>query len=304
MTTAVGVDFRKELGDELLTLVRHLASPLTDVTPLAGPGYPGYEPSCFRLRLADGRVFKGRRCATAAEAALIEDVLQHIRCDNFPAVVARAGLALVTEWFDGQCLDSAGWVPELLARCGALQGRIHTVPLPADSPAWQLDHVAAHCTRLRENLAHLVSGKVMDSGEAQAVLALATQATPHHCTLGYVHRDFCSENLVVQPSGEIGVIDNGAVGIDAHDYDLGRTWYRWPMQAPQREAYLDGYRQYRQADTFIEYFAFWTVSAVVNGAAFRLEKSGDDAAFPLTRLRALVGLLEGGLSLEQAVLRW
>lgn len=293
-----------KLGDELLGLVRGIAAPLTDITPLTGVGYPGYTPTAFRLRFADGLVLKGRRCATAEQAALVEHVVQRLCRDHFPAVVARAGAALLTEWIDGRCLEPAAWPADLLTRCGALHATMHNLPLPADLPARTRNPLAARYAELQNKLAHLVAAGVVHSREADVVHDVAAHAMPRSCTVGYVHGDFCAENLVLRPSGDVGVVDNETLGIDAHDFDLGRTWYRWPMRAAQRRAYLNGYRQHRDAGDFLRHFPFWAIGAVLRGAVFRLHKSAAGPVFPLARLRDLVKMLEAGTGAEDAVFRW
>lgn len=292
-----------QLGDDLAALVRHIGPALVDAEPLTGVGYPGYEPSAFRLRFADGRILKGQHCASAQRAALVQEIAQHAH-RILPAVVARSGAVLLTEWIDGQCLDSAAWLPDLLARCGAVQGILHSIPL---APEHHRSHrgVLEHCcTRLHRHLGTLVDAGILQTDEAPVILDLAMRGLPSRCTVGYVHGDFCHENLVVQPSGDIGVIDHETLDVNAHDFDLGRTWYRWPLQMAQRQAYLDGYRQHRCTDDFVQHFPFWAISGVVAGAAFRLRKKPDAASVPVGRLRALVRTLESGADNGSAALQW
>lgn len=293
-----------QLGDDLAALVRHIGPALVEAVLLTGVGYPGYEPSAFRLRFADGRVLKGMRCTSAERAATVQEVAQHVHRSILPTVVARRGAALLTEWIDGQCLDSAAWPPEVLARCGAVQGILHSIPLAPEHHRSHGSVLENRCAKLHRHLGTLVDAGILQTDEAPIILDLAMRALPSRCTVGYVHGDFCHENLVVRPSGDIGVIDHETLDVNAHDFDLGRTWYRWPLQMAQRQAYLDGYRQHRCTDDFVQHFPFWAISGVLAGAVFRLRKTPDAASVPVARLRALVRTLESGTGNDSAALQW
>jgi aminoglycoside phosphotransferase (APT) family kinase protein len=105
--------------------------------------------------------------------------------------------------------------------------------------------------------------------------------------VGLVHKDFCRENMVVSPDGVVRVVDNETLAVDCPDYDLTRTWYRWPMDPAQAVAYLAGYRRHRSTETLARHFPFWAVAVLSESALFRLRR-GLSAALPLGRLRELL----------------
>ena len=90
-----------------------------------------------------------------------------------------------------------------------------------------------------------------------------------------IHRDYCAENLLLAPSGRIHVVDNESIDVGPLDYDLARTWYRWPMGPRQRAAYWKGYARYRDPGSFSSSFAFWAVKVLVESSLFRLDNSSD-----------------------------
>lgn len=294
---------RRELGDDLFVLVSTVNAPLVEITPLAGVGYPGYQPSAFRLRFADGRVLKGRVFESTTRAATVEYVSQYLDHQGFPKIVARSGRALLTEWVEGRPIHSAGCAPELLRRCGALQGFMHNVPLPEKSPLKPPDTIQDWHDRLERNFAELVGARVLEENEARRAFELAGRYAPSSYAVGFVHRDFCAENLVLRLSNDVCVVDNETLAVDPYDYDLGRTWYRWPMSPAERAAYFDGYHRYRSSHDFLTHFPYWGIVAVVGGAVYRLQKQTGAASVPVGRLRGLLRDLGRGLSPESAVFR-
>ena len=130
----------------------------------------------------------------------------------------------------------ADCTPARLRECGALQGFVHRVPIAADAPDQPADAVGGSSARLRARIAELQAAAVLQEHDSQRAVDLAERYAPDTCALGFVHNDFCAENIVLTPAGDCAVIDNELLGIGPLDYDLGRTWYRWPMTPAQRAA--------------------------------------------------------------------
>jgi UDP-2,3-diacylglucosamine hydrolase len=84
------------------------------------------------------------------------------------------------------------------------------------------------------------------------------------------------------------MVDGETLSIDALDYDLGRTFHRWPMERVQRGAYLAGYSDRRRPASFVRHFPFWTIMVLIDSALFRYRRDTRDAAFPIQRLHDLV----------------
>ncbi|MGH7963155.1 MAG: aminoglycoside phosphotransferase family protein [Candidatus Binatia bacterium] len=279
--------FKDQVGEDLWALIERVSAPLVTVTIVTSLPSVWCQRASFRLQFADGRVLKGRRCETSDQAERIEYLARFLNHQRFPKVLARCRSALLTEWIEGRPLTFADYKPDLLARCGELQGWIHRIPLPhAASP----DHLSLSSRRtdLDRSIQLLVAGGVLAKQEGRRIFDLAMAHAPDTFAVGFIHGDFCAENIVLRPPEHISVIDNDTVLIDAYDYDLGRTWYRWPMNRTQIEVYYSGYRQYRSPDSFITHFPYWAVSALVDSAKFRLRSRAQGLSIPVRRLRAIV----------------
>ena len=206
-----------------------------------------------------------------------------------PRVVACAGAALLSDWVDGQSLAGVDWPDELLRRCGAAQARVHARAVPADDPSAAAARWRRQVVRWLDALAE--SGVLRD-GERVALDELAARHAPASCALGISLGDYCADNIVCRAGGEPCLIDLETLSIAPSDYDLGRTWYRWPMNAAQRAAYLDGYGAHRDASTFLAHLPFWHIAALVEGALFRHRQQRPDLSVPVAGLRGLLDARE------------
>jgi hypothetical protein len=275
-----------ELGHDLDALIRAVEGPPLAITPVSGSR--GDRPAAFRLEFAGGRVLKGRRVDTHEKAELVEYVTHRLNHGQLPRVLKRSGVALLTEWVEGQSLDPANCTPEVLRQCGAFQGLVHTWSLPDHRTCRSDDTPRLRQTRLERRLEELVEHGVLGDGEAWAALDMALEYAPMSCLIGLTLGDFCAENIVRRASGEVCFVDTEDLSISPCDYDLGRTWYRWPMTSADRQAYLDGYRRYRHPTEFIAHFPYWAVTAIVDSAVSRQRLRTDAALVPVERLRTLI----------------
>ena len=278
-------DLRRRLGGELMEALRALGVRLVDALELRGNGYPGYRPTAYRLATADGQVLKGRRFASAAEAERAEYVARCLGPQLVSAPLLRSGAALVSEWVDGVPPSPA---PSLLRRCGALHGAVHAQVVPDDCPHRPHTTMERRWATLEARAAELVDSAALAAGEVRRALEIAHRHAPRTCTIAFILGDFCAENMIVTPSGEVRFIDHETLSIDACEYDLARTWYRWPLSAAQRADYRDGYAARRNPESFEAHFLYWAITVLIGGARFRRRLHVDGAEEPLRRLRALL----------------
>jgi hypothetical protein len=276
------------LGSDLAALVATLDSPLVAATAVTGLPARARGRATFRLRLADGRVLKGRRLDAVADAERIQRVVTALGRPELPRILARRGAALLEEWLDGASLGRATPAPGFVGRCGALLGAIHATP--ADPARWGAGSVepARHRAGLLWTLDGLVRDGVLPAATAAELQALADAHLPPAVAVGFVHRDFCGENLVRGPDGEPRVVDSGNVGIDAYDLDLARTWYRWPLTAAGRRAFDAGYARHRALAGYQAHFPFWAVSVLADATLFRVRARAPGWRAPLRRLERLL----------------
>ncbi|HSQ00562.1 MAG TPA: aminoglycoside phosphotransferase family protein [Candidatus Dormibacteraeota bacterium] len=272
-----------ELGEDLAALVRAVGRPLSAATPLSRRGALAIA-TAFRLHFADGTVLKGSRLVAAADAARVAALAADLR-PLVPRVVASGGAALLSEWVDGESLVGVDWPDELLRRCGAAQAQVHVRAVPADDPSQAAQRSRRQVVQWLDALAE--SG-VLLAGERAALAELAARHAPAACATGISLGDYCADNIVCRASGEPCLIDLETLAIAPSDYDLGRTWYRWPMSAAQRAAYLDGYGAHRDASTFLAHLPFWHIAAMAEGALFRHRERRPDLGVPVAGLRGLL----------------
>ena len=290
-----------ELGSDLWSLVGSVGTPLVAATPLCGGDYVGYRPTAFRLQFADGCILKGRYVDTPQQAQTVEYVSHCLGYRGLPRVWGRCGRALLTEWVDGEVLTAGPCDREVLRQCGALQGFVHSRPLPECS-SLPANPMESWQPALQRRLAELVDSGVLENPVARHAAEIARTYAPPRCVLGFAYVDFCADNIVLQASGDVCVIDNETLSIEPCDYDVGRTWYRWPMARADREAYFGGYRAHRSLAAFLAHFPYWAIAALADGALFRARRGGAEAAVvPVNRLHALLHDLRRGVAAEDAV---
>ncbi len=286
----------ERLGPDLEALVAALDAPVRRIVTLTRLRAPGVEHASFRLELLDGRVLKGRRLPSAEHAARVATILDVMDRRHFPPVIARLGEALLEEWRPGEPLDHATLGPGPMRQCGGILGAVHgAVP-----PAVEVDKRArpeARLAAVRWQSRKLVRAGALSAASRDHLVALLKAQLPADPAIGVIHRDFCAENLVWDASGQPHVVDNETMQIGALDFDLARTWYRWPMTDTQATAFLDGYSAHRSPESFLASFVFWTLAVLVDVSRYHLRVGTD-------RAQGAVDLLQAILDGSPAVGRW
>jgi hypothetical protein len=98
-----------------------------------------------------------------------------------------------------------------------------------------------------------------------------------------------ADNIIISAGGQVCVVDNEGIAIDSPEYDLARTWYRWPMTANQQEAYAEGYGAHEHVARFAAHFVHWALIVLVESAAYRARLGAATVRAPLERLTCLLG---------------
>jgi hypothetical protein len=284
--------WKEQLGPDLMELIRGIGADPVRVIPLTSLTSPSLKRGSFQLCFSDGRILKGRRFWSEDRARDVEALMRELGGDFLPRVLDRRGTGLLMEWVEGQLLSPEEYTMAMLRACGALQGRIHATEVGDEFDRMPRSRVEADRDRFNEQIDALVLGGALSGKEANRALALAESATPSRFETGPVHLDFCPENIVRSDAGRFVIVDNETIGIDACDYDLARTWYRWPMTPPQRAAYFEGYNRFRSSTEFSTNFFYWAVRAIVDSAFFRFHYETPEKAAPLDCLRRLLAKKE------------
>jgi thiamine kinase-like enzyme len=275
------------LGPDLSALVEDVGVPLIAAALVTTIASSRVDRACFRLTFADGTVLKGRRVESVGDAERLAVLTALLDARHFPRVIARRGRALLTPWIQGRAFAAGRDATALMRRCGALHRGIHRRRIDADvkplrrrSTDWE--------PRLEKLLDELVMASAIDAGFARAVHHLASHHAPQAARSGLCHGDFCGENMVQDQAGDIQVVDNDSLAVDEYEYDLARTWYRWPLSPAALRAYVDGYGRSEHGIRFAEHFLHWALTVVIESSAFRVRARSPLAHEALARLRALL----------------
>jgi hypothetical protein len=275
------------LGPELGTLVEAAGAPVVHVIPVTTVRSATSPRAAFRVTLADGRVLKARRLATRADAERVARLSPLLDPRHFPPVLARRGATLLTPWVPGRPLAPRDGTPALLRRCGRLQGDLHRLPVSRGiAHLRQRPHDWAG--RLDELLGELVAHQALDVRDAREVCRLAAVHAPRAASARVCHTDLGPDNVVLSDAGRVCVVDTEGLSVDAGEYDLARTWYRWPMTPSQQRAYADGYGAHGHGAAFAAHFLHWALQAVTESAAFRVRRRAPGARAALACLAALL----------------
>ncbi len=286
----------------LRSLIAAQPSPLVSLTAITA--LPSRRPPrTFRLAFADGSLLKGRQLDSEAQAARMQR-LTALAGGDFSQVLARTHDAVLEEWVPGRALSSTEDTQvALIARCGAMLGRLHALAAPADpaDPAGATtapntadaadappDGVSWAMAKIRDDLHEAQSLGVLARNTARDVRRLAESFRPATASVGIVHVDFCGENLVQADEGRLVCVDNATLRLGPHDYDLARSCTRWPLNARGRQAFLAGYGAHRSAADFLRAAPFWLLQALLVSIAYRARLGSAGVSEPLALLARLL----------------
>jgi aminoglycoside phosphotransferase (APT) family kinase protein len=166
------------------------------------------------------------------------------------------------------------WIP------GALLARLHVTGLREGRIATRARRAGAEAA-----LARLTEAGILETAAAAALIAELRRCDPGTAPRTIVHRDYCPENLVLDPQGDLHVVDNEWLAIDAPAADLARTYVRWPLAADGWRRVLCGYAAVAGDPGPLR---FWILAAAALGTVVRLHRSAEDRGVPLARLRELI----------------
>jgi Ser/Thr protein kinase RdoA (MazF antagonist) len=235
---------------------------------------------CLRLETLEGRVFKLRLFESAEEAAALATLRARVDVSFLPPIEQRGPL-LLEPWIEGERLSPAQ-AEACSQALGSLLGRLHAAR-PAGAPA--LVSSRERRERALEDLARLSAAGMLPAEAGPTLRAELARRDPGSAPAVLVHRDFCPENLVSDAAGNVHLIDNEWLGVDAAGVDLGRTWSRWPLPAAAWQEFLNGYAA--AAPEPPAALRFWLIAMAARGASLRLGGPTAALALPLARLREL-----------------
>ena len=277
-----------ELGVDLLAMLAAIGVPVVEAVPVTTIPWAGSPRASFRLTLADGQVLKGRRLAAPADVIRIASLSSLLDPRYFPPVLALRGRALLTRWITGQPGSPRAWTSARLRACGRLQAAIHRLPVSPEIASLQppaLDWAGRLDRWLRELVA--LAGRSAPGTPGRST-AWPSSPPPRRQAPACCHTDFCGDNIIITDARRICVVDNEGITLDSDEFDLARTWYRWPMTPAQQRAYAEGYGGHDHSARFAAHFLHWALMAVLDSAAYRVRVGAASAGVPLDRLTELL----------------
>ena len=222
--------------------------------------------STFRVELVNGSSVKVRRFESAEEAARLADIRGRLN-PSFAPVMTRCGAMLVEAWIEGEELTSV----EAAARAedvGALLGQLHATELPVEPSRVT---TRERSERADEQLDRLEESGLISAGTCKGLQLELLRTDPGETVQTMVHLDYCPENLVVDSTAGLHVIDNEWIRIGPPGQARGRTISRWPMSDEVWQRFLRGY--FTTAPVDPGPLSFWMIVMAAAGAIIRLQKS-------------------------------
>jgi hypothetical protein len=287
-TTAQSEAFEVQLGLDLWTLIDAVGVPVVEVRQVTTIPAVDNQRGSFRVTFADGQTLKARRLRTPSDVERVTRLSSLLDPQFFPPILAHRGCGLLTHWIPGVSVHSDDWTSTDLRACGRMHAAIHRLPVAADVAPLRRAPVRSE-QRLERLLDELVERRAVDACQANAVQDLSSLTAPTSQSTAICHQDFCADNIIIRAGGQVCVVDNEGIAIDSPEYDLARTWYRWPMTASQQEAYAEGYGAHEHVARFAAHFVHWALVVLVESAAYRARVGAATVRIPLERLTRLLG---------------
>jgi Ser/Thr protein kinase RdoA (MazF antagonist) len=233
----------------------------------------------YRVDADDGRSVKVRHFGTAEDARRHFGLRAGLEA-AFSPVLAHHGPVVLEEWVEGVPLGDLE-SEALAAEAGALLGRLHARPFGPDTPS--VISTRKWIEGADSDLAILTSAGVLACAEADRLAAELRRRDPMSARTALVHLDFCAENMLIDPRGELRVIDNELLAINPPGLDVGRTFHRWPMSEATWACFLGGYRSAAPGEP--EAIGFWKIAAALVGTRVFLQRIPQRVAPSVALLR-------------------
>ena len=282
-------DLRTILGGEVIAALDSLGVTPVEAFDISGRPSEASARATLKLVLEDGRAVKVRRYARPARARRAARLLGLLCLDHLPRVLLFAGRVMVEEWIDGLALSHLSLSEERLGQAANLLGCLHGTRMMAGRPLFVPQCTRPLRRRAERQLVGLVAAGAIRDYERRLVFQGLARFAPERAVVGLTHHDFCAENLVEDPHGRIFAVDNEHMRVGFIEFDLARTWYRWPMPQGAWGRFLDHYTVVRGAELDLRAWPFWQMAALVYGAHVRSVRwKGAQIDVPLRKLRDLI----------------
>ncbi len=242
--------------------------------------------SAYRIDLESGCTIKARRVEDEETARRLFEIRRDLP-EAFAAAFGRYGAVLLEDWIEGEELSDAVPADAHLVEAGSLLAHLHATKMVAGHPMHEVRSTAALRAEVEAALRAIRAAGGLDEPDALRIRDSLERLDPGRARLGLVHTDFCGENMVVDRTGRLRVVDNERVGVGILGVDVARARYRWDLPFPAWERFRSAYAARAPFAEPLEYLGFWSIVAVVKSAALRLRVDRGGAHVPLDRLRLM-----------------
>jgi thiamine kinase-like enzyme len=223
----------------------------------------------FRLNLVDGRVFKGRQFVSTDKMSSLTKLLGRLQEFPFSPLIASQGIATLETWIEGVPLAIQDVQDEHIAMSASILCRLHNVDDFNEDEAFMPVSNRVSLDRVKTDIQKLKQKGLLLSGSAENLIGMVEQDIPVDLEMGIIHTDLHPGNMVVTPDGKIVVIDNEHLDIGPLDYDVARTWSRWPMNGSQRKVFRTNYEEFRSFEPFLTHERFWAIQSLSRTASIQ-----------------------------------
>lgn len=256
--------------------------------PITGLPSSRSDHATFRVTLDDGRVVKVRRLSRAAKAQRFVGLVRELASAQLAAILAHEGRVCVETWIEGVPLGELPRCPARLGAAADLLGTLHATRSLQGRRVARRGAPVRVLQRAERQLGRLAAAAVLAPARATELARVLRRSVPARAPIGVIHGDFCAENLVEDGNGRLIAVDNESLRLDFLDFDLARTWARWPMPDPDWDAFLARYARWRAAPVDDAATPFWRAAAIVKSLHLRTARRTAQADAPLRRLAELL----------------
>ncbi len=278
-------------ADDIARAVAAFGRRALHIEPLR-PGVGLVRPAgAFRVELAGGGCLKARRFGEEMVAQR-QQMLRAGLPDDFAPVLARYGAVLLEAWVDGQVLDDAAANADRVGQAAAVLARLHAVGRAGDMDLPFMGDLSGLWRDVRAALGALQEGGLLPAPVVAALCDRLDAEAPASGALILAHTDFCGENMVIDLTGALKVIDNEHFRPGPAGMDLARCWYRWGWHDSARhpwqwDHFRDAYLAAGGDAAAFRHEACFRIAAATISAGLRHGLGPTALAAPLQCLRAM-----------------
>lgn len=269
--------------DEVHAALIHAGMRAVAVTNVTSVHFPTYRRATFRVDLDSGETVKARCFADEQAARRQFELRGRLPAEFVPSLAVHARV-LLERWITGRNVgtrptaDVVTTAARVLASLHATAAAGTHVMYDARLSHWR-ERTVAGLRSLRE--AGLLTATQTDE------LAQAAGTEPSRSDVAVVgHFDFCGENMIIDDSDRLHVVDNERVGLGPLGFDLARVWYRWDLPDTSWTRFGHAYAASSARPEPFAHFDFWRIAVLVQSACIRLNSGSNVAAVPVDRLTA------------------